>query len=153
MGNDRARHAGAVRMGLLRLADGIELLRDVTFEIGMVDIDLRIDDRHRDVVSLELAMDTDQTELADRVLGGIALAVGAAGEIGILRKLGDIGGGMVLDQVVGVVGLRAGDDLVTGQRLDHRGDRSAVADMHPIGGDADEAHALRSQDAQPQADP
>ena len=48
MREDRARHAGAVRMGRVRQSNRVELLGDDAVEIGMLDVDLRIDHRHID---------------------------------------------------------------------------------------------------------
>ena len=65
---------------------------DRAFEIGMLDVDLRVDDRDRDVGALHLPVDVDQAELAERILRGVAF-LGAAGEIGILRQLRGAGAG------------------------------------------------------------
>jgi hypothetical protein len=146
MGEDRARHAGAVRMGHVRRADRIELLGDHALKIGMLDVDLRIDDRHADIATLELAVDVDQAELADGVLGGIALALGQAGEVGLmpLRQ------GLPLRRHIGVVGLRPRHDLVGPQVIDHRRNRGTIVDVNPVAGDADQAQILRSKNRQAQ---
>jgi hypothetical protein len=52
-------------------------------------------------------------------LGGIALSLRQAGKIGLRR----LTLGVILHQSVGVVRLRAGDDLGPGQRLDYGRDR------------------------------
>src|ERR1700686_5491109 len=110
-------------MGLVWLADRGELLGDVTVEIGMQHIDLRVDHRNAYVAPFQQSVDVDQSELTMCILGSIPF-LRAAGEIGVLSKLRDYGRGMILNKAVGMVCLSASHDPVTRQRLDHGGDRS-----------------------------
>jgi hypothetical protein len=60
MRDDGTGHAGAVIIGLIPFAHGIELLAERAGEIGMCGIDLRIDDGNRHVFSDAPAMDLMQ---------------------------------------------------------------------------------------------
>ena len=73
-------------MGLIRGADRIELFHDDSIEIRVVDIDLRVDDRNSDIVSLQEAMNVDHAKLAERILGSVALLCPSR-EVGILSQI------------------------------------------------------------------
>ena len=60
MRDDGTGHPGAVIIGLVRFADGIELLAERASEIGMCGIDLRIDDGDRYIFSDAPAMHVTQ---------------------------------------------------------------------------------------------
>ena len=110
--HDRAGHAGAVRMRVVVDAGGVVAVGDGAGEIGMRAVDLGIDHRDRDVVARGDAVRVGEPQLLGHVLAGIAL----------LRRSPTAPPASV--QRVDVVGLRGGDDLVRGERLDHGGDRS-----------------------------
>ena len=69
---DGSGHAGAVRVRLLRRADGAEALGDDALQIGMRRVDLRIDDRDRDIGAPDHAVDVGELELLQNVLRGVA---------------------------------------------------------------------------------
>src|SRR5215469_1548663 len=60
MRDDGTGHPGAVIIGLVRFANGIELLAERASEIGMCGIDLRIDDGDRYIFSDAPAMHVTQ---------------------------------------------------------------------------------------------
>ena len=68
--DDRAGHAGAVRMRLLRLADRVVLLGDRAGEIGMVGVDLGVDHRDQHLVAGRDLVDLGELQLLDDVLLG-----------------------------------------------------------------------------------
>ena len=68
-----ARHAGAVRVRLVRCARSVVALRHRSFEIGVGGVDLRIDHRDRHVGAFDDAVHVGEAELLQDVLRGVAL--------------------------------------------------------------------------------
>ena len=69
---DRARHAGAVRVRLVRRAHRVVALRHRSLEIGVGGVDLRIDHRDRHVGAFDHAVHVGEAELLQDVLRGVA---------------------------------------------------------------------------------
>src|SRR5712691_12746380 len=69
---DRARHSGAMHIGLVIAADRVELLHDRAGEIGMPGVDRGIDHRDHHVRASGDAVDLGEPELAHDILRRIA---------------------------------------------------------------------------------
>ena len=141
----RTRHAGAVGVRLLRCASHrAEALRRHPDEIGMGEIDLRIDHRDRDVGASDHAVDVQHLELLEDVLRGVALLLGRIAP----RRRRLLGAGLV--EVVDVLRLRHRDHLHCRQRADDLSGGAAVVDVQAHRGRAEDREIFRRQDAHPE---
>ena len=119
---DRARHAGAVGVRLFRCAaHRAEALRHHADEVGMGDVDFRIDHRDRDIGAPDHAVNVQHLELLQDVLRGVALLAGIAPR---RRRL--VGGRLL--QGVDVVRLHDRGHPDIRHRLDRRRRGPAVGD-------------------------
>ena len=136
MRRDRAGHAGAVRMRLLRPPDGVVLLDDRAGEVGMIGVDLGVD--HRDQ---HLAAGRDLVHLGElQLLDGVLL-----GRSGRARGVGR----GVLDDAVHVVRRRDADALGF-QRAHHVGDLPSRRQAEMIERAAGDAARLHADDGHPE---
>ena len=120
--SDGARHAGAVRVRLLRRADGAELLRDHALQIGVGGIDLRVDDRDRYIGAPDHAVNVGDLQLLQDVLRGVAFRTRISARGG--RSLA----AWLLLCPVRVLRLRDRDELDSRQRPDDVLDGSALGE-------------------------
>ena len=112
---DGARHAGAVGVRLLRCAaHRAEALRHHADEVGMGDVDLRIDHRDRDIGAPDHAVNVQHLELLEDVLRGVALLLAGIAP----RRRGLVGGRLL--QGVDVVRLHDRGHADIRHRLDRR---------------------------------
>ena len=89
MRGDGARHAGAVRVRRLVLADRAVFLRDHAGEVGVAGVDHRVDHGDGDVGAARDPMHVGDAQLLENVLRRVALL----GDVAARGGSGRIGGG------------------------------------------------------------
>ena len=72
MRGDGSRHAGAVRVRLVRRAHRVEALCHRAFEIRVGGVDLEVDHRNRHIGAADHAVHVNEAELLQDVLRGVA---------------------------------------------------------------------------------
>ena len=139
---NRARHAGAVGVGLLRGARRVEALRHRALEVRMRDVDFRIDHRDRHVGATDHAVNLGDLELLQHVLRGISLRRVAARRWHWITRL--------LLQGVDVVRLRDCDELDGRKCGDDLGGAPSVGNAEAHHGRAGDGEVFGGESRQPE---
>ena len=137
-----SRHAGAVGVGLLRGARRVEALRHRAFEVGVSDVDLRIDHRDRHIGATDHAVNIGNLELLQHVLRGVSLRRVAARRWHWITRL--------LLQGVDVVRLRDCDELDGRKRGDDLGRAPSVGNAEAHHGRAGDGEVFGGEQRQPE---
>ena len=139
---NRAGHAGAVCVRFLRRAHRVEALRHCALEVGVRDVDFRIDHCDRHVGAANNAVDIGNLELLQHVLRGISLRRVAARRWHWITRL--------LLQGVDVVRLRDCDELDGRKRGDDLGGAPSVGNAEAHHGRAGDGEVFGGEQRQPE---